>query len=428
MSEKPTVRPPANLEKKCAKCGACTAVCPVYRASGNDIYSARGKRHLAEIYGNERPSPVFEDIYSKCLLCGACTTVCPRDLDITEDVMAARNRFSPFYGEHGYQKYLAKKALNRPELLGAARILGKKAAAILFGRLPAGSGLRLRLAMLTDAPSQLSQKSRSDPAAVKQPAQGEPLAYFPGCAGRYLYPEIADDVIKLLQKYGYALNIPDDLGCCGLATMASGDRQAAQEQARKNIIAFEQSETAIMVSCGSCFAHLTHYPDLFDDNDPWHFRAQLISERVVEISRFLALLQDKEERPPFASEHTLRVFYHDPCHMRHDVGITSEPRTVLKNLDGVELLELPDGPQCCGQGGLFHVGAPDLSAAIRDDLAEKVLKLGPDVITTTCSGCIMQLKTAMAAAGSDIPVLHFSKIVEARSRPHMDNAPGNNEV
>ena len=59
--------------------------------------------------------------------------------------MDARSEFSLIYGEHGYQKFLARKALNRPELLGAARVLGTRAASILFGRLPAASGLRLRM-------------------------------------------------------------------------------------------------------------------------------------------------------------------------------------------------------------------------------------------------------------------------------------------
>ncbi|MBM1003212.1 MAG: 4Fe-4S dicluster domain-containing protein, partial [Desulfofustis sp. PB-SRB1] len=135
---------------QCAKCGACTAVCPVYKVSGNEAYSARGKRHLKEVYGDDTPSPVVEDIFSKCLLCGACASVCPRHLDITDDVQQARQDFSAFYGEHGYQKFLARQALNRPYLLGAARVLGKQAARLLFDRLPADSGLRLRLAMFAE--------------------------------------------------------------------------------------------------------------------------------------------------------------------------------------------------------------------------------------------------------------------------------------
>jgi len=411
MSEKRSESAGA-VPKKCAKCGACTAVCPVYRASGNEIYSARGKRHLAEVFEGEQPGPVFEDIYSKCLLCGACSQVCPAKLDITGDVVAARTEFSSMYGEHGYQKFLARKALNHPELLGAARVLGSKAADILFGRLPAASGLRLRLAMFggpSSPPGQDTVKlSRKRVSKIEKE-----LLYFPGCAARYLYPDITDSVDNLLQGYGYELKVPHGLGCCGLATFASGHPDEARRLARENIQLLEQGDGPILVSCGSCFAQLGEYKQLLEDDPDWKARAELISERVVEISCFVeTLLQDRDSDT--GNGGTLRVFYHDPCHLRHERDITAEPRSVLGSLAGIELVELPDGPQCCGQGGLFHVGAPELSAQIRDDLGAKLLELQPDVITTSCSGCLMQLRTAMAAASSDIPVIHFAALVNKR--------------
>ena len=84
-----SAQPSEDQLKGCAKCGACTPVCPVYRASGNEIYSARGKQHLAQVFDGAQASPVFEDIYSKCLLCGACSMVCPRKIDIAEEVISS---------------------------------------------------------------------------------------------------------------------------------------------------------------------------------------------------------------------------------------------------------------------------------------------------------------------------------------------------
>ena len=83
----------SKTSNHCAKCGACTPVCPVFRASGNEIYSARGKQHLAEVFKDQQPGPVFEDIYSKCLLCGACSEVCPQHIDISDEVIEAAQRF-----------------------------------------------------------------------------------------------------------------------------------------------------------------------------------------------------------------------------------------------------------------------------------------------------------------------------------------------
>ena len=402
-------------EKKCAKCGACTVVCPVYKASGNEIYSARGKRHLEEVYRGEQPGPVFEDIYSKCLLCGACSSVCPRDLDIVEDVVAARSQFSSFYGEHGYQKFLARQVLRHPGLLAGARIVGKRATKVLFDRLPLQNGLRLRLAMLKGEDDRQSDlASVSDDGTKNDDKKGAELCYFPGCAASYLYPDIVKSVGKLAATYGHFLHIPEGLGCCGLATMAAGDVEGAKTLAKKNITILEKNDGPIMVSCGSCFAHLTHYVDVLKDDIRWQIRARSIARRLVEISQFMETKPYEQKVGILTDEKKLKVFYHDPCHLRYGVKITEEPRSVLQRMNGVELLELADGPQCCGQGGLFHVGAPKLSAIIRDDLASKIIELEPDVITTTCSGCIMQLKTAIAAMGSSIPVLHLATLVKER--------------
>lgn len=402
-------------EKRCAKCGACTPVCPVYRASGNEIYSARGKQHLAEVFKDQQPGPVFEDIYSKCLLCGACSEVCPQHIDISEEVIDARSTFSGLYGEHGYQKYIARKALNRPELLGAARVLGKTAADLLFKRLPPASGLRLRLAMFAQTPAP-SELLHSPVKTDKTGTVGEGITYFPGCAAQYLYPDIIEKITDVLSRYECKPAIPEGLGCCGLATLASGKKDEARRLAQNNIKTLELGDGPILVSCGSCYAHLASYGKLLADDPVWKTRAQLVSERVIEISVFLESLLVEETIERDNDARTLRVFYHDPCHMRNEANITEEPRRVLNALNGIELVELEDGPQCCGQGGLFHVGAPELSARIRDNLADKIIDLDPDVVTTTCSGCLMQLKSAMAAMDKDIPVVHLSALVDSFSQ------------
>ncbi len=412
MGDVRSVQNSAENKKHCAKCGACTPVCPVFRASGNEIYSARGKQHLAEVFSDEQPGPVFEDIYSKCLLCGACSAVCPQHIDISEAVIEARSDFSGLYGEHGYQKYLARKALNRPELLGAARVLGKKAADILFRRLPPASGLRLRLALFARSPVPEQLLPPAAPGG-RDAGAGAPITYFPGCAAHYLYPDIVDAITAVLGRSGSRPVIPGNLGCCGLAALASGKKDEARRLARKNIKALELSDGPILVSCGSCYAHLGSYGRLMGDDPDWKIRAELISERVIEISVFLESLLRDELVELDTEKKNIRVFYHDPCHMRHEAAITEEPRTLLKTLPGVELVELENGPQCCGQGGLFHVGAPEIAARIRDDLAGKIVGLKPDLVTTTCSGCLMQLKSAMAALDKDIPVVHLSALVNS---------------
>lgn len=398
---------------KCAKCGACTVVCPVYRVSGKECHSARGKQHLLEVYGQEKVSSSFEDIFAACLLCGACDKVCPRGLDVTGNIMATRATFSEIYGDHGYEKYLAQKLLGKPQLLKGARFFGNIATKLFFNALPMESGLRLRLAMF-DGELELPATTKESRSAVLNKDQ-EVVNYFPGCSSSFLYPKSIGSIENLVGRFGFSLRIPENLGCCGLAMKAAGDSKAARDAAIQNIDALEKVEGPILVTCASCWSHLKNYSTLFEPESELYQRAQSVCERLVEVNQFLKeKVQQRCEKDQGKDSRELRVFYHDPCHLRNENSVTREPREILAHLPEVKLLELPDGPQCCGQGGLFHVGAPQLAAQIRDELAKKVLAMKPDVITTTCSGCYMQWRTALAAVKSPVKLMFLTELLDER--------------
>lgn len=403
----------------CAKCGACSVVCPVYRVTGQEAHTARGKLHLALNTDLPGTGPVFEDIFAKCLLCGACSAVCPRDIDICAQVVRSRGAFPAVSGAHGYEKFLARKALTHPEVLAPLRVLGRAGAKFLLRYLPADSGLRLRLALF-----QQEEGARSGQEAVAAASGLEKqggLVCFPGCAARYLFPAILSSSGRLAAGLGQALAVPEGLSCCGLASLSAGDRREAQRCARNNIAALERSSGPIVVSCASCYAHLCRYGELLADDPEWGARAEAIRSRLVEFSRFLdrqlpSALNSVSAARQAARGKKVRVYYHDPCHLRYglkDAEIVAEPRRVLARSPHLELLELPDGPECCGQGGLFHISAPEVSAVIRDKLATKVLSLRPYVITSTCSGCLMQWRVAVeaAGAGSRVRVMHLAELL-----------------
>jgi glycolate oxidase iron-sulfur subunit len=393
----------------------------VYRVTGQEAHTARGKLHLALNCELPGTGAVFEDIFSKCLLCGACSAVCPRDIDICGQVVRARAAFPAVSGAHGYEKYLARKALSHPELLASLRVLGRAGAKLFLRYLPEDSGLRLRLALFQQDKRAVAMREE---VVVASPGFGhkEQLTCFPGCAARYLFPETLSSCAALTAGSGHILAVPEGLSCCGLAAFSAGDRMEARRCACNNIAILEQQGSGpILVSCASCYAHLYRYEELFADDPVWRGRAEAVRARLVEFSSYLARRLASDPAlfgvvRQAAAGKKIRVFYHDPCHLRYGpegFKIMAQPRRVLASRPYLELLELPDGPQCCGQGGLFHVSAPEISAMIRDALAAKVLVLAPDVITTTCSGCLMQWRVAVEAAGvgSRVRVMHLAELL-----------------
>lgn len=396
----------------CAKCGACSAVCPVYGITGREAHSARGRLHLLDVLGLGRNSGLFVEMFSACLLCGACVAVCPRNIDITKEMREARESFSGLAGPHAYEKYLARKLLEHPGSLAGLRLLGKSCGKILGDRLPRDSGLRLRLGMFGD--KGLGAISEPNP---NEKISGRPMVWFPGCSARYLFPEILHSCRSLLADNSFSLDYPQDLVCCGLAFWSAGESKTAIRSARKNITVLEATEGPILVSCASCYAHLKEYPNLFADDGEWRLRAALVADRVVEMTAFLDGHAGKVSPSGNAGleRKKIRVFYHDPCHLRYANPSVDRARERLLASGRIEILELPLGPRCCGQGGLFHVAHPEISAAIRDELVADVLTLGPDVVTSSCSGCLMQWQQGLAAAESSVQVLHLAQLVKEES-------------
>jgi len=388
---------------QCARCGACTVVCPVFRAEPRESATARGRMQLLLLDLARSPSPHFKEIFARCLLCGACEQVCSRNLPITGLVIQARSRFPELYGPHPLQKKAVQTALAHPALLKNLVRAGMRLERLQG--LPLSSGLRLKLGLLAQ------ENSPTDAAPDFAAGSGRTIHYFSGCLARYVQPAIGRATAALARACGLDLELPASQGCCGLAAMAAGRMEQARELAWQNIQAFAGAEGPILTSCASCSTHLQKYDDLFRHDPEKREAARVFSRRVREFSTFF---QD-QERLTFGQPVRQRVFYHDPCHLRFQEQGRSAPRQLLDRIAGISRVE-PDTTHCCGQGGLFHIGYPELSSQIFKRCLDTALSCRPDLVTTTCSGCLMQWQAGVREHHLPIQVVHFACLL-AQSLP-----------
>ncbi len=403
----------------CVKCGSCTAACPAYRATGRESHTARGKHHLLDRLPPGERSAAFDDIFSQCLLCGACVAACPRKLDTPGLIVAVREELERHSGQ-SFLQHLAARAVSHPRLAASLQKAGSLARSFLLDRLPRESGLRLKLAALDPALFQPAERSFLQTRRHPEPAAESP-DYFVGCYANLLHPEIGHSTDRLVGLvHGSPGRAPAGQTCCGLAFLASGDRAEAVRLAKKNIVAFEKSgERPILASCASCSSHLATYPALLAHEPDWAGRAEKFAGRLLEFSSYLAGQLPAVAVPPGNREITssparpnsLKIFYHDPCHLRFGPNITAPSRRIIASLPGLELAELPGGPRCCGQGGLYHMAQPDSSQAIFERLQTELLPLGVDTITTTCSGCLMQYRRLLGKRHPDISIRHLAEVI-----------------
>ncbi len=385
------------IDLSCAKCGACTVVCPVFRVDPRESLTARGKMHLLSLPFVGAPSRHFQDIFSQCLLCGACEQACSRHLPITTLITRARGRFPQFYGAHPLQKTVVRKVLASSGLL--ANLVRAGISLQRINALPVRSGLRLKLGLLEAPVAEVVEKETCHGGKT-----GNDLSYFPGCLARYLQPSVAAATVRLAEIAGYSLDVPAAQGCCGLAARAAGREDEARELAWNNIQAFAESTGPILTSCASCSSHLATYPDLFQDDPEKSVKAREFTGRVIEFCTFF--LEQSDLKP--SSRQALKVFYHDPCHLRHRDWGRDNPRKLIDRIDNVERVESPAGPQCCGQGGLFQLGYPETSAGIFQRCADNGLGCAPDLVVTTCSGCLMQWQQGKVEHDLPLAVSHLA--------------------
>ena len=389
-------------KEQCARCGSCTVVCPVYTVTGRESLTARGKLHLLGTDLADILSGNYQDLFSQCLLCGACENVCPRHLPIRDCIVEARARFSLFYGQHGLQKSVVRMTLARPGLLEGLVKAGISLKNLSI--LPEDSGLRLKLGLLENT----RKADVSSPPADEQEAAAarENVTYFTGCLARFLQPSIARATLQLYRKTsGRRFDIPDAQACCGLAAWSSGKKEEARALARKNIAAFQDTSGPIVTSCASCSSFLTFYPDLFENEPEWREKAALFSKRIREFASFF--LEEKVDCQ-LGPAPSLRLYYHEPCHLRFAKEKRDAPRKLIDQIGKIRRVDREDKAGCCGQGGLFHVGYPELSGKIFSRVYRLLLEVDAEIVVTTCSGCLMQWQVGLAERKSDVPAVHLA--------------------
>ena len=406
---------------RCVKCGSCRSVCPVFAELERESSVARGKLALIEEIadGNLEAAKRFEDIISLCLGCSACEENCSNGVRAVEIIMAAREALVNAKGMSLPKRTVLRRFLNTTRLMPALLKTGSLLQGLFLKRIPGESGLHLRFSL-----PYLDKKRFIPPLAkkfflekhggkeIKAEREVERVGYFVGCVANYLFPSIGEATLKLLKDRGTSIMALDKQGCCGLPAYGVGDMQTFRELALRNIKSIEKSGlNKIIVSCSSCaFAFKKLYPKIFPDDE----RVNKISTKIVEISQYLnALPQAKSDQSQATKK--IKVTYHDPCHLNRELGIKSEPREILKTIPDIEFVEMSNPSCCCGSGGSFNLSHYDLSLKILDKKMEGIRDTGAEIVVTSCSGCMLQLKDGAHQKGMKVEVLHLAEAIKAFS-------------
>jgi L-lactate dehydrogenase complex protein LldE len=137
-------------------------------------------------------------------------------------------------------------------------------------------------------------------------------------------------------------------------------------------------------------------------------RSEQLSARTFELSQFLVDVLRVEEVGAYFPH---RVTYHPSCHSIRLLGLGDRPVRLLRNVRGIDLVELPGSQECCGFGGTFAVKNVDVSAAMLADKMEAVMATGAEVLCAADSSCLMHIGGGLARSRAGVRTLHLAEIL-----------------
>jgi L-lactate dehydrogenase complex protein LldE len=231
---------------------------------------------------------------------------------------------------------------------------------------------------------------------------------FIPCFVDQMFPETGMATVKLLEDAGCEVIYNRNQTCCGQPAFNSGFHGDAASLAKKFVKLFSKAEVVVAPSA-SCVAMVKkHYQDLDLGGKKITAEYENMRGKIFELSEFLVdVLKIEKVKASFPH----KVAYHASCHGYRELGIHDQPLTLLKSVEGIELVELDDRKQCCGFGGTFATKFSDLSAAIGEDKIESIKAAGARYVIATDDSCLMHIGGMIKKKNLSIKTLHYSQIL-----------------
>ena len=400
-----------RILRACVHCGFCTATCPTYVLLGDELDSPRGRIYLIkDMLENDRPATaeVVKHI-DRCLSCLACMTTCPSGVHYMHLVDHARVHIEKTYRRPLIERLirgLLARVLPHNDRFRAALTAARPARR--FAGLAAGVGLEPLAAMLRLAPARLPARSDAERGGrVHSPAGSRRgrVGLLAGCVAPVLAPSITAAAIRVLERSGIEVVVPD-AGCCGALAHHLGRERDALAAVRRQVDAWTAEMEghgldAILVTASGCGTVLKDYGFMLRTDHAYAGKAARVSRLALDISEYLSRLALSPARVP-----GLVVAYHSACSLQHGQKIGKTPKELLSKF-GFVVKDVPEGHLCCGSAGTYNFLQPELARRLRDRKVGNIEKVKPDVIAAGNLGCMMQI-----AAGTVIPVVHTVELID----------------
>ncbi len=237
---------------------------------------------------------------------------------------------------------------------------------------------------------------------------------FITCLADQFFPKTLEHMVELFERVGVKPAFPQQQTCCGQPFFNTGFQNQTRGLARQFLNIFAHTDGYIVSPSGSCVDMVRHhYPELFPAGTPEHRMAQEVAARTFEFSEFLV---NELHVTDVGARYPGRVTYHASCHLLRGLGVREEPKILLGNVEGLELVPLEGEETCCGFGGAFSVIYPEVSRAMMENKLDAVEASGAQTVVACDAGCLMNIGGGLHKRGAKVQARHLIDVLAPNGR------------
>jgi len=238
---------------------------------------------------------------------------------------------------------------------------------------------------------------------------GKNIQLMATCLCDALFDDVAASTVEILEHLGCTIDFPEAQTCCGQPAFNSGDWTAARKVLRHVYKTFTAGPaTPLIVPSASCAAMIYHGALLAFEQEPQTLpAARACAGRAWELVDFIVNGLGVKTWP---GRYDAKIVFHRSCHSR-GTGTGEAALTLLRSIEGLQVLAFDESEQCCGFGGTFSVTFPHISESMGNLKLDHLLAAKPDAIVSIDQSCLMSLSGLAAKGGRPVKTAHIAQVL-----------------
>lgn len=414
-------KPSANILDDCVHCGFCLSACPTYLQTGNELDSPRGRIYLMNS-ASKGEIPLEGSLVKHldmCLGCLACEPACPSGVKYGSLIEAGRSQIDRRYERSAFDKfyrsmiftlfpYNQRLKLMLPlfyvyQKLGLRSLLQSSG---IIGRISQKLAKMEEMLPVVESPTFPRELPEVIPAKGKQRYR---VAMLTGCVQSVFFSKTNEATARVLAENGCEVLVPQNQSCCGALSVHSGRLSEGRDFAKLTIKTFEELYVdAIVINSAGCGSTMKEYGEILKDDPAYSDRAEALSEKCKDVMEFLYDIGLEGNLKNL----NIKATYQDACHIGHAQRIKDQPRDVIKQIPGLEFVEMPESDLCCGSAGIYNLVQPEMSQSLLERKMSNVKQNEVDYLVAGNPGCLLQIQKGIKNNGLNIRTAHPIELLD----------------